>query len=351
MKALEALRVLIRCDASPLLGVGHLMRCDVLAQRLVRAGAQVSMLGPEEGYQRSLQASSYSQWTACPWRGEEAEALALAGLLAVQDYDFLIVDDYRASPAFQRLLAGTGGRWLQFYAPTSEAIYADIALCSNPSASLDSFAGRVCRPACQLLVGLDYALLREEFVHLAPSRLRSGVQGVLLTFGGGDDRGLVLQALTDLDCPGLAGTAVTVVAGHGNPRNEINRRALASLKHLEAVYLVQPDNVAALLERADLAIMAGGTTSYEAARCGLPMLLVSIADNQVEQSQAMQRLGCARYLGSHEALESGMLREHVLCLKEAPETLRRMSGHASAIVDGQGSARVVETILSFLRHV
>ncbi|MCQ4346309.1 UDP-2,4-diacetamido-2,4,6-trideoxy-beta-L-altropyranose hydrolase [Pseudomonas stutzeri] len=351
MKAHEALRVLIRCDASPLLGVGHLMRCDALAQRLVQAGVQVSMLGPDEAYQRSLQASSYSRWTASPWRGEESEALALAGLLAGQDYDFLIVDDYRAGPAFQRLLAESGGRWLQFYAPTSEAIYADIALCSNPSAGHDSFARRVCRPECRLLVGLDYALLREEFVHLAPPRLRSGVQSLLLTFGGGDDRGLVLQALTDLDCPGLAGTAVTVIAGHGNPRNEGNRRALASLRHLEAAYLVQPDNIAALLGHADLAIMAGGTTSYEAARCGLPMLLVSIADNQIEQSQAMQRLGCARYLGPHEAIEPGVLREHVLRLKDAPEILRRMSGRAAAVVDGRGGARVVETILSFLRHV
>ncbi|KAF1070181.1 MAG: UDP-N-acetylglucosamine--N-acetylmuramyl-(pentapeptide) pyrophosphoryl-undecaprenol N-acetylglucosamine transferase [Pseudomonas citronellolis] len=305
------------------------------------------MFGPDETYRASIQAARYRQWITCPWRGEQSEAQELAGLLAAQAYDFLVVDDYRAGSDFQRILAEAGARWLQFYAPNGEAIHADVALCSNPAARHDDLARRVCRPHCRLLVGLDYALLREEFVHIAPPRPRAGVQRLLLTFGGGDDRGLVWRILAELDCQELAGTAITVIAGRGNPRNASNLRALTGIEHLDVNYRVQPENVAALLEQADLAIMAGGTTTYEAARCGLPMLLLSLAANQIEQSLAMQRMGFAHYLGRHEDIESGALREHVLHLRETPGRLRAMSERAAAAVDGQGGSRVVDSILSF----
>ena len=351
MNGPESLRVLIRCDATATLGMGHLMRCDTLAQQLVSAGVQVSMLGPDSSYQGLLQASSYVEWTACPWRGDAVEARELAAQVSEHGYDLLIIDDYRAGSAFQRLLAGFGSRWLQFYAPTSEEIHADIAVCSNPSVSAEHFIGRVRRAECQLLAGLQYALLRQEFVRLPQPRLRAGVQRLLLTFGGGDDRGLIQRVLFDLNHPAVEGLATRVISGLNNPRNESNRRWLASTALPGVEYLVQPDNVAALLGWADLAIMAGGTTAYEAARCGLPMLLVSVADNQIAQSQAMQGLGCAHYLGGHEAIELGAFREHVLSLREAPDVLLAMSGSAVAAVDGRGCNRVVDAILSFLRRV
>lgn len=39
------MKVVMRADAGPIIGTGHLMRCAALAQRLIRRGAQVHLIG------------------------------------------------------------------------------------------------------------------------------------------------------------------------------------------------------------------------------------------------------------------------------------------------------------------
>ena len=43
------------------------------------------------------------------------------------------------------------------------------------------------------------------------------------------------------------------------------------------------DHMSLLMNRADMAISAGGSTCYELARCGVPTLVVSIANNQIPE--------------------------------------------------------------------
>ena len=58
----------------------------------------------------------------------------------------------------------------------------------------------------------------------------------------------------------------------------------------------------------DLAITAGGTTTYELDVCGVPMIIISTAVNQIEQSKAWSSYGRAKYLGNLRFIEKESLK-------------------------------------------
>ena len=65
-------------------------------------------------------------------------------------------------------------------------------------------------------------------------------------------------------------------------------------------------SLAGLLARADLAIGAGGTTLWERACLKLPSLVVSVADNQLPASKALDHDGFLNFLGSHEEVDESV---------------------------------------------
>ena len=58
------------------------------------------------------------------------------------------------------------------------------------------------------------------------------------------------------------------------------------------------------MARADLAIGAGGTTSWERASLGLPALVFSVSPNQIDGAAALDDAGAAIHLGCPPCLSA-----------------------------------------------
>jgi UDP-2,4-diacetamido-2,4,6-trideoxy-beta-L-altropyranose hydrolase len=119
---------------------------------------------------------------------------------------------------------------------------------------------------CRLLLGPRYALLRDEFRRLRDEvKPRTGpVKWILVFFGGMDVdnfTGKALQALVNL---GHEDLQVDVVIGAQHPAREAIE---ATCDRYGYQCHVQTSNMAELMARADLAIGAGGSASWE--RCCL----------------------------------------------------------------------------------
>ena len=67
-----------------------------------------------------------------------------------------------------------------------------------------------------------------------------------------------------------------------------------------------------LMAWADLAVSAAGTTCWELAFMGLPMLLVVLADNQRPNATCLDELGVAGNLGWHGELSEDKVRAAVM---------------------------------------
>jgi spore coat polysaccharide biosynthesis predicted glycosyltransferase SpsG len=198
-------------------------------------------------------------------------------------------------------------------------------------------------PAAVRLLGPRYALLRDEFpAARRVLRLRDGVvKRLLISFGGTDAdnlTGRVLDLLTNMRIPGVS---VDIVIGASSPyRDELRRRYADA----EGVTLHDHvSNMARLMQDADLAIGAAGSTTWERCALGLPSIVVPLADNQIPTLRALANAGVA-FIAAGEVLPADHAARAISPVLDyalhAPGALRHQSQQALAVTDGKGAGRV-----------
>lgn len=307
------------------------------------------MVGPKPSDRTDADADVFEQWIEqSEWSAEGDDACKLVALANKYDCGVAVLDDYRVDVDYQKVMLDAGLRWLQFDGRADRPLWADWVVNASPAARQEDYARHLQKPGAHALLGPQYAVLRPEFSAVTPRCYeKSKVREVLVTFGGGDDRGAILFVLKAL----LPATATTihfqVMAGANNPRNPEIKKWLDSNAGKRVLLHVSPAQVAALFSTCDLAVMAGGTTTYEAAFCGLPMLLLTIAANQERQSQAWQDKGAAVYLGRFNEVSGGGLVSHFSKLSRSQELRGKMSQCGQHEVDGKGAEKIA---LMLARH-
>ena len=70
----------------------------------------------------------------------------------------------------------------------------------------------------------------------------------------------------------------------------------------------------------DFVITAGGMTTYELVYLGLPMIIISTADNQINLAIAWDRLGVAKYFGPvHDLTQENFDSQFSLFINQMPD--------------------------------
>jgi len=339
--------IVVRTDASPAVGLGHLRRCVALARRLRAAGEELHFLTKTTGIDPVAEVGAAG--AACipvdPALAGQADAAFAADYCRKVGAKQLIVDHYHADEAYQRVLLEAGLRWLQFDGAAATPQWADWVVSMSPAASPERYRELRRRPETVLLIGPRYAILRDEFVNRdRPRAVKSMAGRLFLSFGGGDDRGATLLCLEALAKAGWTG-AVDIVSGSANPRLAAIRERIAGSGNENWRLHVDAGGMADLMAAADLALISGGTTSFEAASLGLPSMLVQIADNQSAISTAWERLGAAVDLGPLGTLDSGRMAQRILELSRDPLQRQAMANAGSEAVDSRGAERIAAVLV------
>ena len=201
----------------------------------------------------------------------------------------------------------------------------------NAHASASFYASLAPRP--QLLLGTRFTLLREEFAgRSVPSRSPAERPRVVVSFGGADPLGLapvVTRALEGLSID------LDVVVG----------AATAKVPDMPAVRVhVAVANMAALLSGATLAVVAAGSTCWELAALGVPMLVVATADNQRAVARSVEQLGIGASLGEGSAVDPVAVRAKVEAVLADAGLRDAWSRAGRETIDGRGAARVVSIL-------
>lgn len=354
------LRVLIRCDASAAIGFGHLMRCLALAQRLKASGDQVTFL-----IRKEPPAARILRQAGLPavWLPRGCALNTVLGRLkpmiessrAAGQSPWVVVDSYEATQRQCRAALASGARVLVMNDAGNAPAHAHAIV--NPN--LD--AARAWYPnanGARLLLGARYALLRREFHTVAarsaargtPSPAGRGparspaaaVKRILVTMGGsdaGNRTALVLRGLGLLDERRRRALEIHVVLGFGNQHSAAIRR-LARQLGLRCRVHEGVDRMAPMLARADVAITAAGGTVFEAARCGVPLAMVTLAKNQQRNAAAFARRGLGLRLGNAETLTPRAVVNGIARLLDDAPLRALMRARGRALIDGQGPSRI-----------
>lgn len=323
--------VCFRCDASPFIGGGHVMRCLTLADALIRRGWRCSFLAGRE--------------TADMFPVLRSGAYGLSHEpRPPHDCDWLVVDHYGLDVAYEKQARSWARHILAIDDLADRAHDADILLDQTYGRGAGDYDGLV--PAgCRVLAGSAYALLRSRFAQIRPEALRrrhdlaGRAENILVFVSSADPVNLsprIMRALAQVP----EKLSVTFVLSPAAPGAGDVRALAAESRHDICLVSHAPD-MASLMAAADIAIGAGGTASWERCCLGLPTLLAGIADNQKDTAAALSRAGAAVCLGWHEDVGAEGIAQSLRALIGHPGDVRTMSLKAAAICDGNGVERLI----------
>jgi hypothetical protein len=159
--------------------------------------------------------------------------------------------------------------------------------------------------------------------------------------GGSDPQNLTQQVINEISCSELSNVAVDVVVGAQN--KTFDREAALKLNANIEIHDASGE-FARIMSIADLAIGAGGTTSWERMCLGVLSIVVSIAENQISACEKLGRDGLVTYLGAQPSLKPGAIRNAVIEAKTKFVSWFDQIEKGQILVDGRGCERVAEVM-------
>lgn len=355
------MNIVIRADASIEIGTGHVMRSLTLAKQLERHGGKVAFICRElEGnaiaYLRSQGMTVFThptieklagdvQWIQDNWERDAEETATIIQQL-VGEVDLLIVDHY-----------GLDARWEKVLQPLTKSIMViddladrphqcDLLLDQNYYVDMDKRYDGLVPTHCIQMLGPKHVLLRDEFIQFANRhRNRAGdIQTIFVFFGGTDPSGETIKAVHALKNETFSTIEIIVVVGASNPNRDLIKQMCKGMPNIQLYY--QVDNMAELMWKSDVAIGAGGATTWERCVLGLPTMTVVIADNQLEATVLLHDKEVVQYIGENRSVSSETIHKHLIELMGNPAKVRRLSQNSLAIVpvDTAKESIVLQTI-------
>ena len=355
------LKIAFRVDSSSQIGTGHVIRCLTLADALRESGAECQFVCREhEGHLMDLIRGrgyavcslpktrvevsvepdlAHSHWLGVDW---QTDALQTRHEVGTEMLDWIIADHYALDYRWETALRPACKRIMVIDDLADRQHDCDLLLDQTHGRSAEAYLGLV--PAyCKLYLGPEFALLKPVYSEWrAQLQARDGlVRRVLIYFGGSADvANLTSMAVQAFLAPELVHIELDIVVG----AHESSLEELVAHRGNAKLHRQLPDLVN-LMATADLAIGAGGATTWERCCLGLPSILVVCAVNQAEIGKAIGELGAGIVLYPNANLTS-IIREQTILLLNDTEKYLRMSRRAQQICDGLGVSRVSKEIIS-----
>ncbi|HLK11867.1 MAG TPA: hypothetical protein VKW76_10835 [Candidatus Binatia bacterium] len=330
----------LRCDAGPDVGHGHLGRCLALAEAAGERGVRCRFVGRFDAAAHTRIARAGAERveaSAATGSAEDAAATAACARGAA----LLVVDGYRFDAS-----------WLDRVAPARTGV---------PLLVVDDFARLPRHPDDAVVVNfgvraaaLAYAgervtVLRGPRWFLARRALRATRRGrrppaepprrVLLSIGGYDPHGLAARVARAL--AQHADLEVRIVCGTPPAGAEALAAAAPGRVRLE----VGLDGLAESLAWADACVTGGGLTKYEAAYAGVPVAALAQTEDQALENAACAAHGLCVDLGFGPAVDDGALGRRLAGFLADParRAALRAASRASFAADSTGA--VLDAVL------
>lgn len=305
-------RIVFRVDSSLQIGSGHLMRCLTLAEQLKEKAevifisrdlkGNLNHLIVEKGYAIFILPKNllehglrgYEKWLTVK---VDVDAKQTKEVLQTMDVEFVIIDHYAIDETWEKIVRPYTRKIMVIDDLANRKHDCDVLLDQNFYCDLERRYDGLVPDTCRLMLGPKYAILREEFQEARKNRrLRDGqISNIFIFFGGSDRGNETMKSLLAVKAMNRGDITVNVVVGTSNPHQDCikefcNQNSTMHF-HRQICYMAK------LMNEADLAIGAGGTTIWERCYLGLPAIVIAIAENQVQICKDCAAFGCIDYLG------------------------------------------------------
>ena len=336
--------ILIRVDASPTIGAGHLMRMLALGQILVDSGHKVHFATiPHE-----------SDITACldsePFivhrlkaNSQQSDFISIAnGLIP----DWIVLDSYSISTEFEQEIRRSGHKVVRINDLSEQHTVADVLLDQNFGA--DQFMHSV-EPYTIKLTGLQHVLLRREFRKLSVRKtVNTDAEEIrfLIALGGGsqvtDVLHLVLiKILAQIFRPQWS---LTLIIGRmGNNSTELQKVVKKFPFPIQVIK--HTSSMAKEFLNSDIAIVSGGSIMWESLFMKVPFMAISLNARQNEYINILEKSNLCWHLGSIADICEATVSEKIVNFSENKALRNSIILNATNLFNsGLGSSTLLEII-------
>lgn len=290
---------------------------------------------------------AHAAWLGCDWTRDAAQSVAAIDGMACQP-EWLIVDHYALDYRWQRVVRTQVSRVMVIDDLADRQHDCDLLLDQNLVPQMATRYAQRVPLACTCLLGPQYALLQAQYADLRAQRKQrlDPPRRLFAYFGGFDPAnlcGMTLDAFLALaqDPDAAADLQLDLVLPASSVHNAPIQRA--AQPHANIHLYSQLPSLAPLMASADLALGAGGATTWERLCLGLPSLVVIVAENQRESALEQQAHGLVHVLGALPQVERAQI-QAALARIMAEGVAALVPADLSAVVDGQGVARVLAAL-------
>lgn len=287
------MNIYFRADANSTIATGHIMRCSAIAKAFASKGHSVKFILADAEAVPMIEQFSFDYYILnSKWNNMSSETDILCAYIISNPCDLFVVDSYYVnSDYFKKLHSITRLAYIDDLC--QEAFDIDYIINYSIYANDMPYTSIYSKSTIKLL-GTKYIPLRENFQKLPKHSTKKNVKNLLLLTGGTDPYHFALN-FTKAALANALSFDIHIVCGVFN-------EDLCKLKEIEEnqsnIFIhVNVPNIEKIMCTADIAISAGGSTTYELAVCGTPTITYSFADNQIPNVLKWHSLKLMEYSG------------------------------------------------------
>ena len=336
-----------RVDGNAEIGTGHVMRCLSIAKAFQNAGESVTFIVADLCCEEIIRKNNIN--IIClesTWNELENEIEQISSTILDKKIECLIIDSYFVTKKYLRALRKITK--LVYIDDIDSMLYpVDVLINYNIYAEklLYSERYRAAGLDTDFVLGCAYVPLREEFLNIERG-INETVRRILITSGGTDTYdviGNLLQAIQHW--PDFADLEYHVIIGALNKNKESLLKLWGNKKNIY-FYFNTPD-MAKYMAECDVAITAGGSTTYELCACGTPSIIYTVADNQMGIAETFSELDLIYYAGDvrndmKKCLSN--IEKYLRIYMERYDLRENISQRMQNIVDGKGCKNIVSAL-------
>ena len=336
------LNIIFRVDSGNLLGTGHVFRCLNIANIIENANIEfickdfsnnssyviqkkykIHLIKPSKSSNVNLNINS--------WLGDTQldDAKKTIEIIKNKKIDWLFIDHYNIHKEWEDNIRPYVKKIFVIDDYTNRPHNCDVLL--NQQIENDkSFLYKNLLPSnCQLLLGVKYILLKQEYINSSEKREPiKKLKRINIFMGGGDPSNETLKIMkicNNLNKKLRSILKFDVIVGSSNKNKELIEEYCQDKNEFTFYYNI--NYMEKVLAQADLAIGAGGGTSYERCIMKVPTLVICIAENQKLVLDRFINSGIINYLGDLKSDYKKKLEESILYYYKNPNELQKMSNN------------------------
>lgn len=338
--------VFIRTDANEKVATGHVMRCITVAEKLQEMGEKIIFLFRDVDSVKVLNGRMKYEMVSTDEQDIFEEINRIKIFLQREENPILLLDSYEFDADYMKHFCGLA-RTVTFDDMFSEKFPVDVVINYNLYYTDFDYTQRYMGERTRLLLGGDYVPLREEFQKASRRNLAERVETVILICGGGDQYHMLRDLLKHFCKHELYKRyRIFIISGIFNNDLDCLRQYAEIFQNINI--FVNVNNLAAIMQEADIVISAAGTVLYECCCVGVPTIFFSVAENQENAVDAFSADGTMSFAGDVRVGKHQVIDNIFVQLEELSDSFEMRSHMVQKMrkkIDGRGAERIAKEIM------